>query len=284
VGRLSRWDSSAPTGIAQGYDAGDRRFGSQRPSRDEVCDSIAATIYTVWRSRILANTIVATLQRVGLEDNQPSGELMMVDLRFLLDNFATNQGVGASGLDFFAMSGVDAPPDVRRDGLILKCLKEALNFLASESFAAAFGGSTDQNEYRWGKLHRITFTHALGGLAPQFSIPTAGNFANLSSSLPGLAVDGGWETIDSAPFEIRGASSQAYTFAGGPARRYVGELRRGGIRSVQVIPGGERGVVGDRFYTDQLRLWLTNDYHRVLVTRLDIYHERYSRTVYTPAH
>ena len=283
VSRLSNWDFSAPTGISKGYDASDL-FGIRiPPSNTEVSNSIATTIYTVWRSRILANTIVASLQRVGLGDRLPTGGRMLVDLRFLLDKFPTGQGVGASGLDFFEIPGINAPPNIRRDGLILKSLKDALDLLSGDDFAAAFGGSTNQDDYRWGKLHRITFSHPFGGLVPEFSIPTAGGFDDLSPTLPGLATDGGFETIDIAPFNVMSASSDGYTFSDGPARRYVGELRRGGIISAQIIPGGESGVVNNRFYANQLPLWLTNEYHNVLFTRSGVNCNRSSAVVYNPA-
>ncbi|HKR58651.1 MAG TPA: penicillin acylase family protein, partial [Pyrinomonadaceae bacterium] len=282
VDRLSNWDFSTPTGIAKGYDAGDI-FGIRLPpSTNEVSSSIATTIYTVWRSQILANTIIATLQRVGLGDRQPFSDRILVDLRFLLDRFSANQGVGASGLDFFDIPGVNAPANIRRNGIILKSLRDALNLLKGNDFAAAFGGSTNQNDYRWGKLHRITFSHPFGGLAPQFSIPTAGNFTDLSPTLPGLATDGSFETIDIGSFNVLSASSGGYTFNGGPARRYVGELRRDGIKAVQIIPGGESGVVGNRFYANQLPLWLTNEYHDIFFTRDEINDNCYSKIIYKP--
>jgi penicillin amidase len=283
IGRLSNWDYSAPTGIAKGYDAGDRNVGSQQPTSEEIANSVAATIYTVWRSQILANTIAGRLQRLGLGPVLPGSDRLLVDLRFLLDNFQTKHGVGASGVDFFEIPGLTAPPELRRDGLILKSLKDALTLLAGAPFAAAFGGSTNQNDYCWGKLHRITFGHIFGGLAPQFSIPTAANFTNLSAALPGLSVDGGFETIDIGPFNIRGASSHAYTFGGGASRRYIAELRRGGIKSAQIIPGGTSGVLNNRFFANQLPLWLTNQYHGVHITRSEIERNRYSKTEFLPS-
>jgi penicillin G amidase len=283
VERLSSWDFSSPTGIPEGYDGEDRNGLNQRPSNREVAHSVAATIYTVWRSQMLARTIIATLRRVGLEEFQPGNGGLLVGLRFLLDNFAAGQGRGASGLDFFEIPGVEAPPRIRRDLVILESLKAALNRLAGDDFAAVFGGSTNQQDYRWGKLHRITFSHLFGGLVPQFSIPPAGDFADLSPSLPGLATDGGWESIDIGSFDIRAASLDAYTFSYGANRRYVGELGRDGIRAVQILPGGQSGVAGNRFYANQLSSWLTNDYHPVLSTKGEIHNERHSRIVYRPA-
>jgi penicillin G amidase len=283
IGRLARWDFSAPTGISKGYDANDI-FGIRiPPSSAEISNSIAATIYTVWRSQIFSNTIDATLQRVGLGGSGKGSDQELSALRFLLDNFSANQGVGSSGLDFFEVPGVNAPPAVRRDGVILKSLKNSLDLLASDAFADAFGNSTDQNDYRWGKLHRISFMHRFGNLAPQFSIPPAGNFEDLSPSLPGLAVDGGYETIDIGTFDLLGASAQGLTFNIGAGRRYVGELSRDGVNSVQIIPGGESGVLGSLFYANQLSSWLTNDYHPVVFTRRDIDCNQYSKIVYSPS-
>jgi penicillin G amidase len=158
-----------------------------------------------------------------------------------------------------------------------------LDLLAGDAFADAFARSTNQNDYRWGKLHRVTFAHAFGSGVPEFSIPTAGDFEDLSPTLPGLAVDGGFETIDNGAFSPEGASSAAYVFNSGAARRYVSEARRQGIKSVQVIPGGTSGVAGNRFHANQLQLWLRNDYHQVLFTDDEINKERFSRVIYSPS-
>jgi len=282
VGRLSKWDFSAPTGIFKGYDASDTDGFRQLPSSNEVLNSVAATIYTAWRSQMIFNVISDTLRRAGLEGVQKGGDHMLVSLRFLLDNFSSNRGVGASGLDFFEIPGVNAPPNVRRDIIILRSLKEGLSLLASDAYADAFGRSVNQLDYRWGKLHRITFSHQFGSLAPQFSVPTADNFADLSPTLPGLATDGGFETIDNGPINVAGRSPRDFTFITGPARRYVSELRSFGIKAAQIIPGGASGALGSRFYTNQLSLWLTNDYQQVFFTAKEIDRNRFSKTVYQP--
>src|SRR6185436_19158842 len=71
AGRLAAWDYSTPTGLAEGYDPGDDPEALPEPSESEVRASVAATIYAVWRSRVMANTIDATLARVGLADLLP---------------------------------------------------------------------------------------------------------------------------------------------------------------------------------------------------------------------
>jgi penicillin amidase len=103
--------------------------------------------------------------------------------------------VGASGIDLFAVAGVASAAD-RRDVLLLRAVGEALDALAGPDFAAAFGGSRDQDDYRWGKLHRLVLDHPLDG---PFSVPPAfGRFPQPLPDLPGISTDGGFSTVDAA--------------------------------------------------------------------------------------
>src|SRR4029453_10967592 len=105
------WDFTTPTGIPEGYDAADRDGTLTAPSHDEVARSIAATIYSVWRSRVIANTIDATVDRLGL--SRPDSDVAIADLRHLLENYANDHGLRASGVDFFEVSGAASPGDER---------------------------------------------------------------------------------------------------------------------------------------------------------------------------
>ena len=136
-------------------------------------------------------------------------------------NFATRDGRGVSGVDFVPLRGV-ASADDRRDVVLLASLSDALVMLASDAFKPAFGGSTDLQDYRWGKLHRIVFASVLG--AP-FSIPPAGG--TFPAPLPGLAgipTDGGFETVDAAHVSVRGSTPDDFMFSHGPSRRFVAEV------------------------------------------------------------
>ena len=53
---------------------------------------------------------------------------------------------------------------------LLRAVKAALTKLSGPDFRAAFGGSTDQGDYRWGRLHRVNLDDPLGG---PFNIPPA---------------------------------------------------------------------------------------------------------------
>ncbi|HEX8159716.1 MAG TPA: penicillin acylase family protein [Solirubrobacteraceae bacterium] len=262
VRRLRAWDGSTPTGIREGYDASDVAGARDTPSADEVANSVAATIYALWRGQILKNTIVATLERTGLGASLPPTDQMLVALRHLLDTFASAYG-GAAGLNFFDAPGVTLAREAERDLIILSSLKDALALAASPAFAPAFERSSSQNDYRWGKLHRITFAHPLGG---PFSIPPGAGFTDLAPGLPGLATDGGYETVDAASHDPRAESLDGFMFNGGPSRRFIGEATPRGIRATQVIPGGESGEPTGPWFGNQLGLWLTNETHPAVAT------------------
>ncbi len=265
IGRLRGWDFSMPTGIPEGYDGFDAGTPPFARSGTEIANSVAATLYNVWRSQFITETLGTTLSQVGLGSVEQSlpDQTYLKALRHLLENFSTAQGIGASGLNFFQVAGVSNAND-RRDIVILQSLKDALTLLASPTFSAAFGGSTNQNDYRWGKLHRITFNHILG--AP-FSIPPAGGaFPQPLAGLPGIPTDGGYQTVDASSFGVKANSLNGFTFTSGPSQRFVGEGQHEGMRGVSSLPGGISGVLGSPFYVNLLPQWLTNHAYRQLFT------------------
>jgi penicillin amidase len=258
VNRLRAWDFTTPTGIAEGYDAADQNGTRSAPSSAEIERSIAATIYSVWRGQFIKNTIDAVLSAGNLP--RPGSMQVVTALRHLLANYDTRFGAGASGVQFFNVPPMEnnaATAPARRDILILKSIADTLALLASDEFKPAFANSTNQSDYRWGKLHRIVFAHPLG--AP-FSAPPAGGA--LPAPLPGLTgvpVDGGFEVVDASSHNARAATLNGFMFSSGPARRGVSEGVASGIRAVTALPGGASGDVRNPFYINLLLPWLTNE-------------------------
>jgi penicillin amidase len=259
VNYLRNWDYTSPTGIQTGYDPGDDPDSLPEPSETEIRNSVAATLYSLWRSRILANTIDAVLERVGLGSHRPDSERSLSALRHLLEQFDTRQGVGYSGLNFFEVGGIGDPSDAR-DFLILKSLEEALARAASAEFAPAFGESANLRDYRWGYLHRVVFSHPLGS---GFTVPPAGGFPDLSPQLPGLARPGGFEVVDASGHSARADGVQGFRFGSGPARRFVAEMDPAGIRAFQMVAGGPGGDPSEPEYASDLKRWLTNRYRQI---------------------
>ena len=258
VKRLRKWNFTTPTGIAEGYDANPGK------GKGNAAASVAATIYSTWRGVIVANTIDATLDGLGLVDVPRPGkrEEVVTALKHLLER----DGVGVSGLNFFDVPGV-ADAATRRDIVVLEALIDALDLLASDDFAPAFANSENQNDYRWGKLHRIVLRHPLGGVEPSFNIPPAfGFFPPSVQGLAGIATDGGFETVDEAPpaaNNVRVSNSDSFMFEFGPTGRFVAEAGHGKVKAETSLPGGESAIPASPFYINLLEPWLNNKTFRM---------------------
>ncbi|HEX6229078.1 MAG TPA: penicillin acylase family protein, partial [Solirubrobacterales bacterium] len=222
----------------------------------------------LWRGRALAAIVDAPLISRGLGGFLPGGDQAMSALRHLLEG----NGTGASGIVFFS-----DPAD--RDTKLLQALRDALDLAASPAFAAAFGGSNDLADYRWGRLHRIVFRHPLGG---PFSIPPGAGFTNLGTGLPGVATDGGFGVVDASSHNPSASTLNGFMFGSGPARRFVSEARTQHPNAVQVIPGGESGNPAGQWFGNQLGLWLTNEYHRATTVVGEVQQEAAERDLFTP--
>ena len=276
VARLDTWDFTTPTGIAEGYDAADVNGVPGHPSPQEVSASVAATIYSVWRGQFIRQVIDAPIAPMP----GPPGQQAVTALRNLLDRFDVKHGVGASGVDFFAMPGV-ANADDRRDIVILKALADALSRLGGAPFVPVFGGSSNQMDYRWGKLHRITFAHPLGSI---FSIPPAGGAfpPPLGATIPGIPTDGGFGAVDASNHDARAQTWAQFTFGSGPVNRFAAEAGPPGVRAESVWPGGPSGVLGSPFYFNLLPLWLTNDTIPLLYRTSDLQKDVASVSKFVP--
>ena len=267
IGYLRDWDFSTPTGIQQGFDPGDGNpFALPVPSETEVANSVAATVWALWRGQAVQNVMDHTLQQVGLGDFLPGSGDAYTGLKFLLDAFPVLQGEGASGLDFFTnvpAALASADPATRRDCVLLGSLKEGLDLLASDAFAPAFANSTNLMDYRWGKLHRIVFDHPLG---EALSIPGAQGypFQHLAPDLRGLARAGGYEAVDASSHNTRADGVNEFMFGSGPVRRFIGEMTPTPTL-LQAMPGGQDGKIGGPGYISQLPLWLVNAYKPLVI-------------------
>ncbi len=272
VKRFKRWDCSTPTGLPEGYDESDILGHLLSPTRREIRNSVAATIYSVWRGQFVRRVIDGTLARIaeaaGLNSlPAPGSAQSMSALRNLVENFSDRHGVGASGVDFFAEPSLHDPAD-RLAYAILRSLADALDRLAGEPFAPAFHRSTDQDDYRWGRLHRLVLDSPLGG---PFNLPAdAAGFPPPFDDLPGYPVDGGYSVVDASSHSARAQDYDDFMFGSGPNRRYVGVMGLFGIRAQSALPGGVSGVLGSPLYGNLLLRFLTNDSYPVRSRRFQV--------------
>lgn len=280
VGRLSRWNNTYPTGIPEGYDGSDRDGKLSAPSKLEIDNSVAATLYVLWRGRFAGNVIDKHVGQISAQLPLPGDSDTIEALKQFLVDFDTRKGVGRSGIDFFAVPGIADAGD-RRDFLILSSVGDALTLAAGDNFAAAFGRSTDQSTYRWGKLHRVTLNSVAG--AP-YSIPSQGNrFTSPLPGLPGIPFDGGFAVPDVGNHNIRADRPEGFVATQGPNRRFVAQPTGIGMRSVSSLPGGASEDLGSKFEQNLLRRYLTNDTYPVRLYPRDLIGAVDSVTIYLPA-
>ena len=282
VARLAAWNFKAPTGIPQGYDAADRDGVLDAPTSQEIAESVAATLYNVWRGQFIRTTVDATLDGVPLPPGslpKPGSQLVMTALKSLLER--PQPGIGASGINFFNVPAVASAED-RRDILILKSVADALTRLAGPDFALAFAGSTNLDDYRWGKLHRIVMNHPLGG---PFDLPPAfGLLPNpLGPSLLGFPTDGGFGAVDASNHDPRAQSSNGFMFGNGPVNRFVAEAGMPSVYAESVWPGGTSALPNSPFYVNLLPRYLTNDTVPLLFGQNDLQRNLYSVSRFVPA-
>jgi len=256
---LSRWSFDTPTGLTEGFDR-DKPPGVP-PTPQQVNDSVATTIFHLWLSQLIKNTVDAVLNAISPQLPKPGNHDAVKALIHLLEDFEASGGVGASGLPFFNVPGLEgAPAELKRDIILLKSLEDALDLLGGDAFASAFNGSKNLDDYRWGKIHRVTLRH-LGQFGGPFDLPPEGGFPT----------DGGYQVPDRSDPNVRGTSPEAYGFHSGPSRRFVAELDPKGIKIFQVLPGGQSGVLGARHYGDQLTLWLADRFHPLVTDKLEVF-------------
>ncbi|MEW6734302.1 MAG: penicillin acylase family protein, partial [Acidobacteriota bacterium] len=253
--RFATWDFTTPTGLRVGFDSF-VPFNQSEPSEAQINNSVSTTIYSLWRSQVVQNTIDKTLMARQLT-TVPRSQIVLAALRNLLENFSTGKGVGASGIDFFAVASLsDATPETRRDFILLQSLRQALDVLAGPDFQAAFNGSTNQRDYRWGLLHRVVFEHPLG-ITSEFSIPSdKSNFRAPFPGLLGLPRDGGFEVPNASSHSVRGRAVDDFMFFGGPSQRLTVVLKPGAIEAINAIPGGQKEAINSPFRDNLLNFWL----------------------------
>jgi penicillin amidase len=103
---------------------------------------------------------------------------------------------------------------------------------------------TQMTDWRWGRLHRVTWPHALGE-RPGLRRLSVGPFGT----------SGGVSIVRAATHGDR----PPFTVTGGATYRLVADLGDP-TKLLTVSPTGQSGHIGSRHYRDQTRLWLADEY------------------------
>jgi len=246
-------------------------------SDEERADSIAASIYTGWATRLSRAVFADDFAGTGV--GTPGGAAATTALLHILEDVDRSDPgfvVHTKGADGQSTlwDNKNTPAVETRDEILLTALRDGLAFLEGK-FATA-----DRSEWQWGKIHRVSFQHFFG----QAGLPLF--------DLGPFAAPGGRFTVNPGGYSF---NSDNFDFNGGPSMRFVAELDPDGIRAVNVLPGGNYGNPGaltsevynhinpDIHYGDQSADYLNGQVNVLRITRQEVADDAESHIRYEPA-
>jgi len=288
IDRLRAWgeakSNSAAYDCLSGVDAHDLRDDvpprSTPVSEEEKTDAVATSIFAAWAGRTARGALRDDFSGTGV--GAPGGDDATKALLHILEDLnRTDEGfrVYTKG-----PNGESTLWDVRgteqvetSDEIMLAALADALSFLTDEFESA------DQNTWLWGLIHQVLFQHFVG----QAGIPVF--------DLGPFAAPGGRFTVNPAGSSF---NSDSFVFSDGPSERFVAVLDPDGVRSVNILPGGNNGDPGrpaqggssDYFdtinpaihYGDHIGGWINGEVFEYRVTREATAEHAERKIVYTP--
>ncbi len=149
----------------------------------------------------------------------------------------------------------------RRDDVMRLALRQTVDFLRTE-----LGPEFD--DWAWGKLHTLTYSHILGRIKPLDRLLNRGPYP--------LGGDGStvWAT-GASRYDLRSG------LIIGPSFRFIADL--GDLRnSSGLLAPGQSGQPGSKHYDDQIQAWFAGQYHPMLYDRDDVERETEARLLLVP--
>lgn len=233
--RLQGWTFAAASGALP--DATD----------DEKADAVATSVFNAW--------VVSVTQRVVGPRMEADFPLQFAG-RFLINLFTQPAGLATYDEqigDSLLWDDPDTTEMESRNFAILAALVDALDFLENPEqvgIEAEGGfGTSNMEEWLWGKLHTLTLKSVVDAT---FNIPSPAEFPD------GYPRWGDNYNLDASNV---GFSDTNFTFKDGPAIRNVYTLDPAGQLAETVIPGGQDGSFLGDHYSDQFDLWSVNETH-----------------------
>jgi hypothetical protein len=296
--RLTAWMANGyatPSGVVTFYNP------VLAPNAEE--DSVATMLFNAWVSRVLGGVF----DDEGLPGVFRSGGHGRVRA---LDRFLRGRGAGnALGLGSFnpatsesVFFDVLATPEIENSHeVVLGALVDTLVFLrsapdADDPFVGGYGTS-DMNEWIWGRRHYVTFESLLadfiGGdssfsaITNQFAIntellPLKDGGVSESDPLFGLA----WFPRQGDNYSVDagnpGTSGVRFSYNDGPVMRMVIAPDGDDTVGINIIPGGQSALTDSAYFADQARLWLANQTSPMRFSVEQVVEGAAGRETYTP--
>ncbi len=185
----------------------------------------------------------------------------------------------------------------------LMALKETIDYLGSKSNGEGGGGygTDDPKGWLWGLRHQAKFESTIGdffdaaaglsSLTDQFAITT--DRLPLMSKLPkgDPRVFLKWFPRQGDAFAVDAAGGTKHAashYGSGPVFRMVIGMKRDKdgnpvVRGVNIVPGGQSGLIDSPFFDDQVKLWLANKTYPIRFHTAQVVEGATGREAFTPA-
>lgn len=261
----------------------------------EADDAVATTIFNVWLGDVVNRTFGDEGMPGVWQGGGTAGQLRALH-RILRDRGPGTDGSAGWNPDteesvLFDHLGTPGVVETS-DEVILLALTDSLAFLESAPIDAANGGfgTTDMSAWTWGLRHQVEFGSLIGAYLDDPLLATLfDQFAITTDRLPlGGDAPAGLEwfprpgdnrAIDAAN---NGLSGRGFRHGSGPVMRMAFALGPDGVEGVNVIPGGQSGLIDSPYFDDQTRLWLANETLPVPITVDEVVAAALGRTSLNP--
>lgn len=250
--RLAAWTFETPAAV------------EGTPTQAEVDASVATTIFNTTLVRLVALTLQ---DETDLMMHKPDNQHTAKVFERAFTNASSMATYDATIMDTVLFDDLTTEVVESRDDRVLRAFVAALDMLE-----AAHG--TDMSQWRWGKLHTLTFTSLLPAVGTDMlSIPSR------TSAFPnGYPRHGDLFAVDVGNFSLW-TTDLHFSPTAGAQQRLVVEMTPEGPHAVNALPGGNILDPDNMHYDDEAQLWRNNQAPPIFYTEDEVvaHHEgRYS--------
>jgi penicillin amidase len=228
---LKAWTFDTPSGVAE-----------ENPSTYQVRDSQATVVTASWIGHYYDAVLGDEIAKLGVDPGSTYGLKLLA--RASGHPELLRSGIDPTTHDPVVFDNLTTPAIEGKRQIAVGALVGTIGDLVMQ-----LGG--DPAAWRWGQLHTLTLKFNVS-LLESLQVPRAQD-ANYPRGFPRHGYFG---TVDVAG---RGPSTSDFTYASGPAIRFVCELDpANGPRARNALPGGEVFDPTSPHYRDQIELWRKN--------------------------
>ncbi len=227
---IQGWTFDTPSGAAE-----------DAPTAAEIADSRATLVSAMWQSWFSSDALDDELSAAGI--GLGSSFKMKLLVRACTDPTKLSSAISTTTNDPVLFDDLATQGTVESKQMIAsKALVEAIDALVTKL-------GKDATKWRWGQVHTLTLDFFTP--VPALAIPPATD-PNYPNGFPRHGDNG---TVDVGN---HGLSKTNFTYASGPAIRFVCELTPNGPKGRNALPGGEIFDPASPHYSDQMELWRKN--------------------------